>query len=191
MKKFLNKKNLIVTFSICIIAIALIVMNKTKVFSNKVELQNKKIAEAIAEQNKVKEKENLNAAGTISIQEEESQVSAVSNENNNDNLDTSNWDLSKVNIVYDTNNVAVPVPKGYVASGADGEHTVNTGFVIYEGEEEVTNENCWDESCNRNQWVWVPVQDPSRLYEVTAEGKKIAKSYEYSQTRKNAKSRRQ
>ena len=97
-------------------------------------------------------------------------------------VDTSNWDLTKVDIVYDTANVAVPVPKGYVASGADGEHTVNTGFVIYEGDTAVTTANALDESCKRNQWVWVPVPDVSRIYEIDANGKKKSKLYEYSST---------
>ena len=97
-------------------------------------------------------------------------------------VDTSNWDLTKVNIVYDTANVAVPVPKGYVASGANGEHTVNTGFVIYEGDTAVTNDNAYDESCTRNQWVWVPVPDVSRIYETDANGKKKSKLYTYSST---------
>ena len=97
-------------------------------------------------------------------------------------VDTSNWDLTKVDIVYDTANVAVPVPKGYVASGADGEHTVNTGFVIYEGDIAVTTANAWSESCTRNQWVWVPVHDVSRIYEVDANGKKKSKLYTYSST---------
>ena len=97
-------------------------------------------------------------------------------------VDTSNWDLTKVDIVYDTANVAVPVPKGYVASGADGEHTVNTGFVIYEGIGEVTNDNAWDESCTRNQWVWVPVPDVSRIYETDSNGRKKNKLYNFSDT---------
>ena len=97
-------------------------------------------------------------------------------------VDTSNWDLTKVDIVYDTANVAVPVPKGYVASGADGEHTVNTGFVIYEGDTAVTTDNAWNESCTRNQWVWVPVPDVSRIYETDSNGKKKSKLYTYSST---------
>ena len=61
-------------------------------------------------------------------------------------VDTSNWDLTKVDIVYDTANVAVPVPKGYVASGADGEHTVNTRIVRYEGDTSVTKATPFDHS---------------------------------------------
>ncbi len=84
--------------------------------------------------------------------------------------------------MYDTATVAVPVPKGYVASGVDGEHSVNTGFVIYEGDTAVTTDNAWNESCIRNQWVWVPVPDVSRIYEVDENGKKKSKLYEYSST---------
>ena len=69
-----------------------------------------------------------------------------------------------------------------MASGADGEHTVNTGFVIYEGTGEVTNDNAWDESCTRNQWVWVPVPDVSRIYETDSSGKKKSKLYSFSDT---------
>ncbi|MBP3597233.1 MAG: hypothetical protein J6J60_07560, partial [Clostridia bacterium] len=97
-------------------------------------------------------------------------------------VSTEKWDLTKVNIVYDTNNVPVPVPKGYVASGADGEHTVNTGFVIYQGDGEVNNDNAWDESVSRNQWVWVPVYDSSRIYSIDANGKRSGKLYDYSST---------
>ncbi len=109
-------------------------------------------------------------------------VSTQDNSTSVQAVDTTNWDLTKVDIVYDTANVAVPVPKGYVASGADGEHTVNTGFVIYEGTGEVTNENAWDESCTRNQWVWVPVPDISRIYETDSSGKKKSKLYSFSDT---------
>ena len=125
------------------------------------------------------------------------EIAEQSNQENNDiavqdgsvstqSVDTSNWDLTKVDIVYDTANVAVPVPKGYVASGADGEHTVNTGFVIYEGDTAVTTDNAWNESCIRNQWVWVPVPDVSRIYEVDENGKKKSKLYEYSSTGRKA-----
>lgn len=96
-------------------------------------------------------------------------------------VDTAGWDTEKVDIVMDTENVPVPVPKGYVASGADGEHTVNTGFVIYEGSDPVTTENAWEQSKIRNQWVWVPVPDPSRIYtRNSTNGKISSKVYTYS-----------
>jgi len=91
------------------------------------------------------------------------------------------WDMSKVYAATDSTGKKVPVPIGYVASGADGENTVNTGFVIYEGNDPVTNENAWEQSKIRNQWVWVPVADASRIYtENSTTGKKMAKLYTYS-----------
>ena len=99
------------------------------------------------------------------------------------NVDTSNWDLRKVNIVYDTAGVAVPVPIGFTASSVTGEHTVNDGFVVYEGEGEVNDSNYWEESKGRNQFVWVPVADPSRLYtQDSSTGKIKSKLYSYSET---------
>ena len=96
-------------------------------------------------------------------------------------VDTSTWDTSKIEIYTDDAGAKVPIPKGYVVSGKDDEHTVNTGLVIYEGTEPVTNENAWDESKARNQWVWVPVPDPSRIYEIDSNGKKKAKLYKFSE----------
>ncbi len=91
------------------------------------------------------------------------------------------WDTTKVYVATDSTGKKVPVPIGYVASGADGENTVNTGFVIYEGTDPVTNENAWEQSKIRNQWVWVPVSDPSRIYtENSTTGKKMSKLYTYS-----------
>ena len=97
-------------------------------------------------------------------------------------VDISIWDTEKVEIYTDEVGAKVPVPKGYVVSGKDGEHTVNTGLVIYEGEEPVTNENAWEESKTRNQWVWVPVSDISRIYETYSNGKKKAKLYNVNKT---------
>ena len=51
----------------------------------------------------------------------------------------------------------VPIPKGFVASGATGENKKDTGLVIYEGIDEVTDENVDDVRRERNQYVWVPV----------------------------------
>ena len=145
-------------------------INKKGWFANKNQLQ------AIVEQ------DNSETEIAEQSEEENSGIAVQDSSVSTQAVDTSNWDLTKVNIVYDTANVAVPVPKGYVASGADGEHTVNTGFVIYEGDTAVTTNNAWDESCTRNQWVWVPVPDVSRIYEVDSNGKKKSRLYEYSAT---------
>ena len=101
-------------------------------------------------------------------------------------VDTSKWDMTRVNAVADTEGEYVPVPKGFVASGATGEHTVKTGFVIYEGDTPVDDSNAWDESCTRNQFVWVPVPDPTRVFEeIGTTGKKKGKLWEYNATGKS------
>ena len=109
--------------------------------------------------------------------------SLSSGENVGQSVDMSKWDMDRVNAVADTEGVYVPVPKGFVASGATGEHTVNTGFVIYEGDEPVDDSNAWNESCTRNQFVWVPVPDPTRVYEeIGTTGKKKAKLWDFNAT---------
>jgi len=57
----------------------------------------------------------------------------------------------------------VPIPKGFVASKADGENTKNGGLVIYEGTGEVTNYNVEKAKRTRNQYVWVPVENFSKF----------------------------
>ena len=72
----------------------------------------------------------------------------------------------KVNAVQstDTTPITVPVPKGYTASKVTGETTVEDGFVIYEGEEEVNDTNKDTAQTTRNRFVWVPVANPSEMY---------------------------
>ena len=62
------------------------------------------------------------------------------------------WKAS-VTAIVDT----VPIPKGFVASGATGENTKDKGLVIYEGTEAVTDANVASARTSRNQYVWVPV----------------------------------
>ena len=90
------------------------------------------------------------------------------------------WDLSKVNKVESADGVTVPVPKGYVASSVASENTVKDGFVIYEGEEAVTDTNVATARTTRNQFVWVPVENPSEMYGTDANGKKWGKLYDFS-----------
>ena len=121
---------------------------------------------------------SMNDKNKINIKEGIAQTEEVDSRE----VDITTWDTEKVNIMTDEETgTKVPVPKGYVVSGKDGEHTVNTGLVIYEGEEPVTNENAWEESKTRNQWVWVPVPDISRIYSVNSStGKKSGKLYAYT-----------
>ena len=51
----------------------------------------------------------------------------------------------------------VPIPKGFTPSQADDENTMESGLVIYEGTEMVTDDNLYSALRNRNQYVWVPV----------------------------------
>ena len=52
-----------------------------------------------------------------------------------------------------------PIPDGYVVSSVPGENIVSSGLVIYEGDEPVTEENHEESMLNRNQYVWIPVDD--------------------------------
>ena len=82
-----------------------------------------------------------------------------------------------MHIEEDINGEKVPVPNGYVGSKADGENGIYTGYVIYEGEEEVTNTNVEEAQKTRNQYVWVPVPDVSKIYGTDKNGKKFGKMY--------------
>ncbi len=79
----------------------------------------------------------------------------------------------------------VPVPLGYTASQVQGEDTVNGGFVIYEGDGQVTgdsnDENVKEAKKTRNQWVWVPIYDVNEIYGTDSSGHMHGKLYEYPQ----------
>ena len=89
----------------------------------------------------------------------------------------------KVNAVQstDTTPITVPVPKGYIASKVTGETTVEDGFVIYEGEEEVNDTNKDTAQTTRNQFVWVPVANPSEMYGRDENCKKWGKLYDFDE----------
>ena len=93
---------------------------------------------------------------------------------------TANWDLGKVDKVTSADGVVVPVPIGYTASSVATENTVVDGFVIYEGEEEVNDTNKDTAQETRNQFVWVPVENPSEMYGTDSSGKKWGKLYDFS-----------
>ena len=101
-------------------------------------------------------------------------------------VDTSSWDTSKVTVYTDKSENKAPIPVGYVVSQVIGETEINTGLVIYEGTEPVAGDEvgvpgtaAWDASCNRNQWVWVPVPDVSRIYDTNTRKSKL---YSITQT---------
>ena len=78
------------------------------------------------------------------------------------------WDTTKVEPIKSADGVVVPVPKGFTASEATGENEVNKGFVIYQKTDPVNDGNVLEEQKNRNQFVWIPVDEESLndMYEV-------------------------
>ena len=75
---------------------------------------------------------------------------------------TEKW-KENITAIVDT----VPVPKGFVASPYDGEKTKAEGLVIYELNSDETQipstETHYESLRNRNQYVWVPVEDFSKF----------------------------
>ena len=95
---------------------------------------------------------------------------------------TVNWDKDKVDVIESGDGVTVPVPKGYVASSVASENTVKDGFVIYEGTDTVNDGNKDTAQTIRNQFVWVPVENPREMYGTDKNGKKWGKLYDFSST---------
>ena len=60
-------------------------------------------------------------------------------------------DNEYMHVENDASGDKVPVPNGYVGSKATGENEIDTGYVIYEGTDEVNDSNVADAQKNRNQ----------------------------------------
>ena len=101
---------------------------------------------------------------------------ATTKEFNSENLQ----DNEHMHVEIDASNDKVPVPNGYVGSKATGENEINTGYVIYEGTEEVNNDNVAEAQKTRNQYVWIPVPEPSKMYGTDVNGKKWGKLYSFT-----------
>ena len=89
-------------------------------------------------------------------------------------------DNEYMHVETDASGDEVPVPNGFVGSSVSGENEIDTGFVIYEGEEEVTESNVQTAQTSRNQYVWIPVEDISKFYGTDANGKSWGKIYNYT-----------
>ena len=85
-----------------------------------------------------------------------------------------------MHVEEDASGDKIPVPNGYVGSSVAGENEIDTGYVIYEGEESVTDSNVAEAQKNRNQYVWVPVPDISKFYGIDSNGKKWGKIYQFT-----------
>ena len=104
------------------------------------------------------------------------EVLATTQEFNTENLQ----DNEHMHVEVDSDGDKVPVPNGYVGSKATGENEIDIGYVIYEGTEEVNNDNVEEAQRTRNQYVWIPVPDASTMYGTDANGKKWGKLYEFT-----------
>ena len=85
---------------------------------------------------------------------------------------TKNWDLSKVTKVPSDDGKTVPVPIGFTKSTVPGEGSVDTGFVIKQG-------NDGSATTGINEFVWVPVDDPSEMFGTDAQGNSLGKLYDF------------
>lgn len=68
-----------------------------------------------------------NSDGEVSTLNDDRSIEEIVDEANRigADVDTSKWDLTKVDIVYDKTGIPVPVPKGYTASSVESEMYVN------------------------------------------------------------------
>ena len=81
-------------------------------------------------------------------------------------------DNKYMHVEEDASGDKVPVPNGFVGSKVAGENEIDTGYVIYSGEEEVNDSNVLEAQKTRNQYVWVPVPEISKFYGTDANGKR-------------------
>ena len=104
------------------------------------------------------------------------EVLATTKEFNTENLQNN----EHMHIEVDSSGDKVPVPNGYVGSKVAGENEIDTGYVIYEGTEEVNDNNVEEAQKTRNQYVWIPVPDASTMYGTDENGKKWGKLYDFT-----------
>ena len=104
------------------------------------------------------------------------EVLATTKEFNTENLQNN----EHMHVEIDNSGDKVPVPNGYVGSKATGENEIDTGYVIYEGEEAVNDSNVEEAQKSRNQYVWIPVPDASKMYGTDENGKKWGKLYDFT-----------
>ena len=104
------------------------------------------------------------------------EVLVTTKEFNSENLQ----DNEHMHVEVDSSGNKVPVPNGYVGSKAIGENEIDTGYVIYEGTEEVNDNNVEEAQKTRNQYVWIPVPYASTMYGTDVNGKKWGKLYDFT-----------
>ena len=82
------------------------------------------------------------------------------------------WDLSKVTKVPSDDGKIVPVPIGFTKSTVPGEGSVDTGFVIKQGSDGSATSGI-------NEFVWVPVDEPSEMFGTDSNGNSLGKLYDF------------
>ena len=104
------------------------------------------------------------------------EVLTTTSEFNSENL----LDNEHMHVEADSSGDKVPVPNGYIGSKATGENEIDTGYVIYEGTEEVNDNNIEEAQKTRNQYVWIPVSDVRTMYGTDENGKNWGKLYNFT-----------
>ena len=89
------------------------------------------------------------------------------------------WNLDKVTVATSDDNVKVPVPIGFTKSTVEGEGSVSTGFVIKQGSDGSLTSGI-------NEFVWVPVSDPSTMFGTDISGNTLGKLYQFTSTSSSA-----
>ena len=84
----------------------------------------------------------------------------------------SNWDSNKVVAVKSDDGKTVPVPIGFTKSTVEGEGSVDTGFVIKQGSD-------GSATTGINEFVWVPVDEPSEMFGTDKDGNSLGKLYDF------------
>ena len=110
------------------------------------------------------------------VKSDTKEVLATTKEFNSENLQ----DNEHMHVELDSSGDKVPVPNGYVGSKATGENEIDTGYVIYEGEEEVNDSNIEEAQKTRNQYVWIPVPNVRTMYGTDENGKNWGKLYNFT-----------
>ena len=183
-----SEKRKIIAVGVSVAVVAMVAMVVAIQLCMKKEIIKKDVLAGNGEPIKVADVSNLNDNEVA----RENEKNAIQKEDNPDSLnrsevttnlkenekpkamvDTSSWDTSKVTVYTDpVSGKKAPIPNGYVVSQVTGETGIDTGLVIYEGTAAVTGTEigvpgtpAWTASCERNQWVWVPVPDVDRIYD--------------------------
>ena len=118
------------------------------------------------------------------IQTEQSELNALIEELNNimaghEEDDTpeepdmpEGWNPDKVTVAISDDGIQVPVPIGFTASTIESEKNVSTGFVIKQGPDGSATSGI-------NEFVWVPVSEPSTMFGTDSSGNSLGKLYNF------------